>query len=105
MTDYEVALRNAIAKVIPGAQLTACWFHYCQAIKRNLMKFPKIIETILKDDNAKRLYYMLICLPLLPAENILKEFDSIKQRLVEIYPLMFDKFLAYFEKQWLIKVF
>lgn len=36
MTDYEQALRNAITKIVPTARLAACWFHFCQAVKRNI---------------------------------------------------------------------
>lgn len=34
MSDYETALRNGFATVVPDA----CWFHFVQAVKRNAMK-------------------------------------------------------------------
>lgn len=104
MTDYEQSLRNAIVKIIPTVQLTACWFHFCQAVKRNVRKHSCIIEFIRKNDDAKRLYYMLLCLPLLPPVNIASEFNSIKQKFKELNPSIFDQFMAYFENQWLKKV-
>jgi transposase-like protein len=33
MTDYEYALRSAIKKVYPDAELLGCWFHFCQVNK------------------------------------------------------------------------
>lgn len=28
MSDYEQALRKGFSNVVPGVQMTACWFHF-----------------------------------------------------------------------------
>ena len=37
-TDYKNSMRNAIKQVFPMVTLKSCWFHYCQALKRNAGK-------------------------------------------------------------------
>lgn len=32
MTDYELAMRNAIRGLFPNADHRCCWFHFCQVI-------------------------------------------------------------------------
>lgn len=38
MTDYETAMRNALKRVVERLELSACWFHFTQACKRNAAK-------------------------------------------------------------------
>lgn len=38
MTDYEYAMRNALAIQYPQAKLRCCWFHFCQAVKKKAAK-------------------------------------------------------------------
>lgn len=30
MTDYEIAMRNALRSIFPDADHRCCWFHFCQ---------------------------------------------------------------------------
>lgn len=94
MTDYERAMRNGLAKVIPEAKQTACWFHFCQACKRNAAHIPNLMKTIEKDEIGKQAYYELLALPLLPAEEIRPAFEIIKARVIEKETPDFIPFLA-----------
>lgn len=104
MSDYERAMRNAFQKVMPGTQMTACWFHFVQACKRNAKKVPKMIRMIRSDTTAEQIYRQLLCLPLLPHHEIQTEFEKIKHRAIALNAGTFRPFLKYYEKQWLKKV-
>lgn len=43
-TDYEVAMRNSLRLLDPLAQLFACYFHFCQAVKRRAWQTPGLVE-------------------------------------------------------------
>lgn len=55
---------------------------------------------------AKRFYYKLLCLPLLPADQIKMAFEQLKLQ-AEVYadfkafPGAFDRFFIYFNNQWI----
>lgn len=34
ITDFEQGLRNAIARVLPEANNSGCWFHYIQVLQK-----------------------------------------------------------------------
>lgn len=44
--SYETALQNAFAPVVPTATLIACWFHFTQAVKRNVMKQLNLVKLL-----------------------------------------------------------
>lgn len=104
MTDYERALRNAMAKVVPAAKQSSCWFHFTQAVKRNVMKLPHLIHLLRSNETAKQIYYELLCLPLLPKEYIVEEFEKLKSRANDLNRRVFGAFIKYYENQWLIRV-
>lgn len=103
MADYEKALRNGFQTVVPQANIVGCWFHFTQACKRNAMKLSKLMKLVRSNEDAERIYYKLLCLPLLPGDKIVSAFATIKKAALEISQL-FRKFLVYYEKQWLIRV-
>lgn len=103
MADYEKALRNGFASVVPSAKIVGCWFHFSQACKRYAMKLSKLMKLVRTNKDAERIYYKLLCLPLLPADKIVSAFETIKKKALELSQL-FKKFLTYYEKQWLIRV-
>lgn len=103
MTDYERGLRNGLIEVAPEAEVTSCWFHFCQSCKRNAYKFG--MKTLLETDkNARDAYYELLALPLLPANEIVAAFERIKHRVTAQNIAGFKKFLKYFHNQWLVRV-
>lgn len=104
ITDFEPALRNAINKMYPGIPLRGCWFHYCKAIKAMALKLGlgpefKAVQV------ARFIYYKLLSLPLLPPEDFLYGYDSIKRHAKNTNLLAkFQPLFAYFEKFWLAQV-
>lgn len=108
MTDYELALRNAFAKVAPDADAGACQFHFAQANKRYLRRLKELVDFLeSKGDDAKagnELFNNLINLPLLPADQIKEMFILIKHKALALNHNAFKRYLNYFENQWIIKV-
>lgn len=86
-SDYEVALRNALNKICPSALLIACWFHFCQAVRRFASQIDGFLVFLRSNQESAIIFQQILCLPLLPPEHILSTFNllqeraSIKQRL------------------------
>lgn len=104
MTDYERAMRNAIQQVLPDIQLFGCHFHFAQAMKRNARKYPGMLNTLKCEDDAKKIYRTLLCLPLLPANAITDVFNATAVEALQKYPNKFNGFLRYIKRQWLKRV-
>lgn len=100
MTDYEKAMRAGLLDVLPNGTATACVFHFKQAAKRNARKSPALIKFLNSTPNAKRLYYKLLSLPLLPAVEIANAFAELKKQALDMNKV-FSTFLNYFEQQWI----
>lgn len=53
--DYETALQNALRKVFPGCDIVSCWFHFAQAVKKNISMMPHLYELIRTKKEARLL--------------------------------------------------
>lgn len=108
MTDYERAMRNALSSVIPNATATSCWFHFVQACKRYLQKIQELKELLNQNDESgkagKELYRRLLCLPLLHSSKIKDAFECIKKQAYGLNRKAFERFLNYYNNQWIKKV-
>lgn len=100
MCDYERAMRNAFLSVVSDARVSSCHFHFTQAVKRNAMKCPTMIQFIHNNKEAAKVYYKLLSLPLLPSANIREAFDELKTQAQSLSPV-FDRFLIYYYRQWI----
>lgn len=103
-TDYEISMRKALQKIHPEVKRFACYFHYCQAVKKHAYKEKQLLGLMRSDTNARSLYYRLLCLPLLPAEHIKEMFLSLREEAFKINKSVFRPFFKYFNKQWVEKV-
>lgn len=106
MTDYESALRIAFLHVVPDAQITSCFFHFKQAVKKNARKHGTLMKFIKSNSEARALYYKLMSLPLLPAQHIEESFNKLKEFCAELQvresqDAIFDRFLQYYYNQWI----
>lgn len=104
MTDYEAAMRNAIAAQYPNMHFGACWFHYCQAIKKNASRIGGFVHLMRNNQQQREIYYKLMCLPLLPEHMISDAFNALKIKSESIDADAFHNFLNYFERQWMQRV-
>lgn len=108
MTDFELAMRNAISIQYPEAELNCCWFHFCQAVKRKGAKIGGFIDFIRNNLTARDIYYKLMCLPLLPAQYIVPAFETLEKRVaaepVVVASDAYSTFMEYFRSHWIVLV-
>lgn len=103
-TDYEVAMRSAIAHINPSAKLFACHFHFAQACKMRASQIDGFIALIRTNREAESIYYRLMSLPLLPVGHIIPAFNEINVEARALKMQCMKKFIAYYRKQWILKV-
>lgn len=103
ITDYEIALRNALRKRYPRSKQTGCHFHFAQAIRRKATKIHGFIDFIRENDAARKVYYKCMYLPLLLPASIEPLFENIRKEAESIDKTKFEQFLKYFHKQWIRK--
>lgn len=101
-TDYEPAMWKSLKELYPTIRFLKCWFHFTQAAKKRAMQTPQLIPHLRRNPAGKEIYYKLLSLPLLPADKIINEFKTLKT-LALANNQVFDKFIAYYEKQWVKK--
>lgn len=103
ITDFEVAMRQAIRKVVPGVKQLGCWFHYAQAIRRKVATLSELFELVRTDGKIRNVYYKIICLALLPHDKIEKAFNELALEGLQLTKA-FTPFVKYFQNQWLTRV-
>lgn len=102
ITDFELALRNALKHTVPETPLYCCWFHHCQAIRRKVASFPDLFALIRHNKNAREFYRQFQCLALLPHDKIKLAFDQIAFEALQSFP-EFGKFVEYYDRQWIVR--
>lgn len=102
MLDFEMGMRKAIKEVYPYATLNGCWFHYCSAIRRKMIKLGFCKQIKNTTSNVRFIYRMIHALPLLPSGMFLNGYNFIKS---ESQKLKLEKtlrtFFSYFESYWI----
>lgn len=89
MTDFEKAMRNALAACYSDAILLTCWFHLCQAVRRRATQTPKFIDFINTTPVAMLIYRQIMCLPLLRHDLIVPAFNNLKLKSLAINSVIF----------------
>lgn len=104
ITDFERGLRHAIREYFPKTRLRGCWYHYCAALRKRLLK-QLGYKLFKSNQQATILKKQLMCLPLLPTGHFNDGYQHIKRKAAE-WGLAnnFEKFFKYFEKYWFAEV-
>lgn len=105
ITDFERAMRTALREVIGDKpEYIGCWFHFTQAVRKHAMQAGLSI-TFAQNKELKHLYYRLLCLPLLPVNEIVGVFGLLKKEFLAHNNAVVEQFVVgYFEKQWILRV-
>lgn len=103
ITDYEIAMRQALKEVVPGIKLLGCWFHFAQAIRRKVASICELFELVRTNDKIRHVYYKIISIALLPFDKIERAFNELALEGLELTK-HFTPFVKYFRNQWLKRV-
>ena len=107
MSDFESALRNAMATAFPGADLDCCFFHHCQAVlgwivRHGLKKIYKqgVVDTATGryQPGPVRIWVRrLQHLAFLPVDDVVAAFHLLLEEIPSSLGL--DEFLSYTSNQ------
>lgn len=103
ITDYEKAMRNALKSKFSDSEMSACHFHFAQAIRKKASKIQGLTDFLKTNELAESLFYKLMYIPLLPANEIESTFDVLRNDVHDIDNDGLNKFIRYFERQWIVK--
>lgn len=104
MTDFEDGMRLAIRQHWPNVRIRGCWFHLKRAIsnKCTSLGMGRVLKT---NRNARKLKKMLGNIPLLPENQIVEGYSSIKDIAhKKKLSKSFGDLFSYFERYWLKQV-
>ena len=100
VVDFEKALMAAIRLCWPRNQvtITGCWFHYCQAVFKNLRDLG-LFTSYTTNGTVTSFCKQIMCLPLLPPRHIIPTFQILRERAEVCHNII--PLLNYIDKQWL----
>ena len=106
MSDYESAIGNALMTIFPNVRLTACRFHYGQAILRKL-KAVGLQSEYIKNPQIRKWGKKFISMCLLPPSLVRVEVNYLqaeadRQVNVQLKEKM-KTFLHYYERFWMMQ--
>lgn len=103
--DFEAAMRSALLKLIPAANVIGCWFHFCQCLRRKMASLNKLYDAIRNDTSGamRDMFRRYQCLALLPAEQIEPVFMKLSEDALKLSE-NFAEFIDYFHKEWINRV-
>ena len=70
MSDWEIALRNAIKEAYPDVQIRGCWFHFTQNVWHHIQKLG-FVQTFNTNHDFSAYVRKLMSILFLPTYNIL----------------------------------
>ncbi|CAF0873328.1 unnamed protein product [Didymodactylos carnosus] len=95
-SDFEKALIKAVAGEFPQAQHASCYFHFTQALYRNIQNLG--LTTAYRDTESTRIVCRkLMALPLLQLNDIELAFEDLK----DDSPVTLRDLFKYFENFWM----
>ena len=76
--DYEAALWSVLRRLFPGVRLLGCAFHWTQALWRKIQELGLQVPYT-HDDATYKFLRKVMSLPFLPADNIPRAFERLRQ--------------------------
>ena len=105
MSDFEVALRNALGQYFPTCQFSGCYFHFSDAVTRKVMKKQKeeyeqvyTIDNVYTCSPLKIWVRRLIGLAFVPADKVEEAFAYLVTQIPE--DIQIYEVLTYFQNTW-----
>lgn len=104
MTDWEAGLRSANRTCFPTCILKGCWYHYCTALRKKVLRLG-LYDELKSNANSRLIKKMMMSLPLLPPELFEEGYAHVKNFAHE-HKLRekFKCFFAYYDRYWIAQV-
>ncbi|GAU90515.1 hypothetical protein RvY_02921 [Ramazzottius varieornatus] len=102
VVDYERAVINTAGKIFPHARVQGCYFHFSQAVWRNVQRYG-LTEQYLNDDEFGRAVRMVLGLAYCPRESIRDAWQTLLDMgsFATTPKSDYGKFLKYFSETWI----
>lgn len=94
--DFEKANINAIKEIFPEARISACLFHFCQSIFRNVAEKGLKNQFVELNSQIRSTIQMLFGLPFVPISDVIDVFEII----VDLAPEATDELLKYVDNTY-----
>ena len=102
LTDFEIAIIQAIQLVFPSTTVKGCYFHFTQAINRKINTMG--LRTLYKQDAVMNQFIRkTAALAFIPADLVFFGWNKVKT-MAPIRPEIHE-FMNYFEDTWLVGQF
>lgn len=99
MVDFELAAINAVADIFPEATVHGCFFHFSQAVWRNIQKH-KLSNAYSSDPDIALALRSLLALAFVPPKQVKKFFVRLIKTPIFILPEM-EPIVQYFQSTWI----
>jgi hypothetical protein len=106
MSDFEIASRNAANNVFEHLNAKGCFFHFTKCVFKHLQKLG-LSNKFLRDPAFKSWAKCVMGLPLLPANLILSEFETLEAQQFQFAAAdqrILAKFKTYVRRYWISQV-
>ena len=103
MSDFESASRFALQEIYPTITLSGCFFHFTQAIFKQIQKLS-LRDTYKSNPLLAGFCKRLMALAMLPTQSITPAFNNLTSEILDISRedrRNLDKLLSYFRRYWL----
>ena len=98
VSDFETGLLTSVKQVFPAAKHRGCYFHFCQAVIRNLGRHS-VRELYMTDADFNLYVRKLLALAFLPPAIVRINSGPIISHIVRTWPSA-RPFVTYFSRQW-----
>jgi len=102
MSDFEKASLKSVKKSFPNATQRGCFFHYSQAVWKNIQKHKELLELYKNDPYCALNMKKLMAIAFVPVDDVTKAYDLLltETSFFEDNDILND-FLIYFEATWI----
>lgn len=108
IADFEIAARSSAHSRLERLKIVGCWFHYAQAVFKNLIKLGLSKLYAIRGSAFRTWAKKIMAIPLLRADFIHQAFDDLLEEAVPM-PSRTDarnflRFKQYIRRQWRLNV-